>query len=92
VSARVLSVHFVPATSDGIVATGELTVQTVVTAQSVWSITTTGTVAAAPRQRVQTSTGAVSAWEPFYVANERLKVTVAGGGAAKSGQVRILTG
>lgn len=94
VSARILQIHFVPATSAGLGTAGTVTLKGEVTAETIWAEAPTGSCTRIPR-RAPTNTASVSATnfrEPFYVANERLKVTVTGAGASKSGIIRVITG
>ncbi len=99
ISARVLSVTVSLPTTNAIVATGVITVSSEVTGQTVWQKTATGSRTVAPKQKNYTNLGALFATgagapspEFFYLGNERLKVVVAGGGSAKTGTVRVITG
>lgn len=93
VSGMILSLHYLQATASAIPATGELALGSEVTEQTIWGETATGTMHRAPRQPTHSAAGAAatSAYEYFFVANERLKVTVAGGGSGKRGVIRVIT-
>lgn len=96
---RILAVTILLPTSGQVVSTGVITVKSVTTNQTFWTKTATGSRTVYPRAPTHTAAGAVfatSGGNPvpsyFTVANEHLKVTVAGGGVAKSATVRVMVG
>lgn len=99
VHGRVLSIQYARATASQIAATGVLTVSTEQTGVTVWSEAAgSASIVRVPRQVVHTSGGTAAttaldgSGSPFFVAGERIKAAVAGGGTGKVGTVRILVG
>lgn len=98
---RVHQIAIALATTNGITATATITISGETTGDTIWTKTATGTRVVCPRKATLTSAGATfatAAGNPvpqyFVVANERIKVVVAGGAAAnatKSGTVRVYT-
>jgi hypothetical protein len=94
----VMQIQILLPTSGQVVSTGVITVKGAVTNQTIWTKTATGSRTVAPRQPTLTAAGATFATaagqpvaSPFFVANEKIKVTVAGGGVAKTATIRIIT-
>lgn len=95
---RVLQIQIALPTSGQIVSTGVITVKGAVSNETIWTKTATGSRVVCPRKSTLTSAGAVfatAAGNPvpsyFHVANEKIKVVVAGGGVTKTGTVRVIT-
>lgn len=96
VNARVLSVHYTLATSTPLASGGTLSVITDQTGETVISQALgAASFTKTPRKLTDTATGGsgpAGAVAFFYAGDERVRVTVTGGGSSTTGTVTVLTG
>jgi len=101
INGRVLSIQYIKPTSGGYDDGVDFDVATEDTAVAIWSQDDVNVSAmVAPRQPTHTSAGVAALYaaegtgvnDYFYVANERLKITVDAGGSATTGQFVVLAG
>ena len=101
INGRVLSIQYIKPTSGGYDDGVDFDVATEDTAVAIWSQDDVNVSAmVAPRQPTHTSAGVAALYAAagtgvndfFYVANERLKITVDAGGNVTTGQFVVLAG
>jgi hypothetical protein len=101
VTGRVLQVSYVVDGTNPLDTGGDFTITTEDTAVPILTITNIGvaSVSMAPRQATVSVANAAALYaatfavnDCVYVANERIKIVIANGGASKTGQLHILVG